>query len=263
MGAGKGILRRIGPGLVTAAVVLGPGSIVASSRAGAQASYALVWLLAVACACMAVFTSMGARLGCALTVTPLQYVAARWGRWLAVLTGLSAFLVTAGFQFGNNIGVAVGLASVTGINEIAWPPIFTVLALAFFLGARDVYAWLERFIIALVAVMIAAFAANLFWTGADPAKFARGLVPGVLAGPKLVIAGAMFATTFSAVAAFYQAYLVREKGWRRQDIPNAIGDAWAGIAVLGLIALTIMVGAAQVLHGSGADFKDVGALAGQ
>jgi len=30
------VMRRVGPGLITAAVVLGPGSIIASSRAGAE-----------------------------------------------------------------------------------------------------------------------------------------------------------------------------------------------------------------------------------
>jgi len=128
MNAPQGIFKRIGPGLITAAVVLGPGSIVASSRAGAEAHYNLIWLLVCACIFMATFTAMGARLGCALSVTPIQYVAERWGRAFAALVGISGGLVAAGFQFGNNIGVSVAMTSITGTPAWIWPPLFTARA---------------------------------------------------------------------------------------------------------------------------------------
>ena len=257
------LFKRIGPGLITAAVVLGPGSIVASSRAGAEAEYGLVWVLLLACLFMAIFTSMGARLGCALPVTPLQYVAERWGRALAALAGLSAFLVTAGFQFGNNIGVSVAMTGVTGIPLWVWPLAFTGLSLFFLLRARNVYQWLEKMMMVLVSVMIVAFVANLFWTGIHPGRLTGGLMPKPLTGNQLLILPAMLATTFSAVAAFYQAYLVRSKGWRRENVRVAIGDAWIGIAILGTIALTILIGAAETLFKEGGDFGDVGELAKQ
>lgn len=259
----RGWLKRIGPGLIMAALVLGPGSIVASSRAGAESEYRLIWVLALSCLFMAVFTSMAARLGCVLGVTPLQYVARRWGRWLAFILGFSAFLVTAGFQFGNNIGVAVALRGVTGLPGWIWPVAFTTLALVFLFGARHLYRLLEKLMLLLVVVMLGAFAANLFWAGFRPAEFARDLIPSRFAGNEPIIARAMLGTTFSAVGAFYQAYLVREKGWRRQNIGNAIADAWLGITVLGLIALVIMLSAAGALHGTGSGFENVGQLADQ
>jgi len=101
--------KRLGPGLITAAVVLGPGSIVSSSTAGAKAGYGLVWMLVLSAVVMATFTSMGARIGCALEESFLQHLAKRWGRPIAALTGFSAFFVAAGFQFGNNLGVAVAM----------------------------------------------------------------------------------------------------------------------------------------------------------
>ena len=159
------ILRRVGPGLITASMVLGPGSIVASSRAGAEGGYRLLWVLVVAGVFMAVYTSMGARLGCALNVTPLTHVARRTGRWLAVLAGLSAFLVTAGFQFGNNMGVSFAATGLTGVPHWIWPIAFTTASLMFLFTAKRVYTMLERMMMALVAVMIVCFFGNLFWTG--------------------------------------------------------------------------------------------------
>ncbi len=256
-------MRRIGPGLITAAVVLGPGTIVASSRAGAESGYGLVWLLVVAAVFMMTFTAMGARLGCALTVSPLQYIASRWGRPLAALTGLSAFLVASGFQFGNNIGVSVAMSELIPLPGWCWPVGFTALSLVFLLAAKEVYKLLERTMMVLVTVMILAFAANLFWTGVSPAGLIEGLVPRRFEGNGNVVGRAMFATTFSVVAAFYQAYLVQAKGWKREDLKTAVGDAWIGITILGGISLIIMIGAAEGLKGSAGEFTNIGELADQ
>ena len=254
------ILRRLGPGLITASVVLGPGSIVAASRAGAQGGYRLIWLLVTAGVLMAVYTSMGARLGCALDMTPLAYVAKRAGRWLAVLGGISAFLVAAGFQFVNNMGVALAASGLTGTPGWVWPIVFTSLSLLFLFWAKHVYVFIERLMIALVGIMILCFFTNLFWTGINLPKLFGGLIPRMAEGDAL-IARAMFPTTFSAVAAFYQAYLVQAKAWRRDQLPDAVRDAWAGIAILGLISAAILTGAAQTLHATGGSFGNLGELA--
>jgi len=255
------ILKRFGPGLITASIVLGPGSIVASSDAGARGEYRLVWVLVGASVLMAAYTAMGARLGCALDTSPLEHVSRRAGRWLAVLVGLSAFLVTAGFQFGNNLGVAFAASGLVGGPVWIWPLVFTGLSLSFLFAAKHLYRWLERFMMVLVGLMILAFFTNLFWTGVDLPKLALGLVPRWAAGDAGV-ARAMLATTFSVVAAFYQAYLVQAKGWRREDLPSAIRDAWLGIGILGLIAIVILVGSAQTLYGTGT-ITNVGQLAAQ
>jgi len=246
--------------LITASVVLGPGSIVASSRAGAESGYRLLWLLITAALLMAVYTSMGARLGCALGDTPLAYLAKRFGRWLSVIAGLSAFLVTAGFQFGNNLGAAFAVSAITGTPQWIWPLFFTALALFFLIAAKQFYALLEKLMMLLVAIMIVCFFANLFWTGIDIPKLATGLIPRIAQGDDL-IARAMFPTTFSAVAAFYQAYLVKAKQWQREDIKNAVYDAWAGIATVTLICTAIIAGAAEVLYGADQGFGNVGDLA--
>ncbi len=255
-------LRRVGPGLITASVVLGPGSIIASSRAGAEAGYGLVWVVVAAAILMATYTAMGARLGCALDTTPLEYLAEHRGKVLSVLVGLSAFFVCAGFQFGNNLGVAFAVSGVTKTPLWVWPLVFTGLSLAFLFFARHLYVVLERGMMALVAIMIVCFAANLFFTGVSVPKLAAGLVPR-LTKEQTTIAAAMLATNFSVIAALYQAYLVRAKGWNRENLSNAVGDAWTGIAVLGTIVIVIMIGAAQTLHATGASFQSAGDLANQ
>lgn len=262
----RSILRRVGPGFIMASVVLGPGSIVAASNAGAQAEYRLLWVLASAAVLMAVYTAMGARLGCALDTTPLDYVARRAGRWLAVAAGVSGFLVAAGFQFGNNLGVSLALNGLLGEQDWLppwiWPLVFTGLALLFLWRAKRFYQTLERLMMALVGVMILAFVVNLFWTGISPRSVVQGLVPR-LDKDDMVTVAAMTATTFSVVGAFYQTYLVRAKGWKREDLGTAVGDAWMGIAAVGLISSVILIGAAETLSGAGSSFTNIGDVARQ
>ncbi len=256
--------ERVGPGLITAAVVLGPGSIVSSSRAGADAGYGLVWMLALACVVMAVYTSMGARIGCALEESFLQFLSKRWGRPIAVITGFSAFFVAAGFQFGNNLGVAYAMEGIVpAVPTQVWPILFTVLSIVFMVMAKNVYHLLELVMRFFVGLMLIAFIGNLFFTGVSPVGLATGLIPGWFEEGEFLIAAGMLATTFSAVAAFYQTYLVQAKGWHKENLGYAIQDAWIGIGILGTMGLVIMIGAAQTLHGTGGDFKHIGELANQ
>ncbi|MEX0772740.1 MAG: divalent metal cation transporter [Balneolales bacterium] len=59
-----------------------------------------------------------------------------------------------------------------------------------------------------------------------------------------------FATTVSIAGAFYQSYLVKEKGWGIQDVKKGMTDSLLGIGLLGLVSLIIMISAAAVLHGT-------------
>ncbi len=262
----RSILRRVGPGFIMASVVLGPGSIVAASNAGARAEYGLLWVLVSAAVLMAVYTAMGARLGCALDTAPLDYVARRAGRWLAVAAGVSGFLVAAGFQFGNNFGVSLALNGLLGdpdwLPAWIWPLVFTGLALVFLWRAKRFYQTLEWFMMVLVGVMLLTFVANLFWTGFSPRGIVQGLVPR-LDKDDIISVAAMTATTFSVVGAFYQTYLVRAKGWKRDDLRTAVGDAWIGIAAVGLISSVILIGAAETLSGAGTKFTNIGEVARQ
>jgi len=253
----------VGPGFIVASVVLGPGSIIAASRAGAEAGYRLLWVLTCSVILMAVYTSMAGRLGCALDTTPLDFVARRMGRWLAFLAGLSGFLVVVGFQYTNNLAVAFAVSGIIGGPLWVWPLVFTALSIVFLACARELYRLLERAMLLLVVVMILSFVANLFWSGISVGRLFKGLVPRGFEKEELIIATAMLATTFSVIGAFYQAYLVRAKGWKREDIRTVVGDAWAGIFTLGLISAVILIGCAESLFGTGTSFQHIGQLAEQ
>jgi Mn2+/Fe2+ NRAMP family transporter len=258
----EGWLRRIGPGIVTAAVVLGPGSIVSVSKVGASFGYTFIWLLFLAAVFMIAYSTMAARFGCVSGNSLLGTVAERYGRWLAVLLGISGWMVTAGFQVGNNMGVLTGMEEIIPIRPWAWPVVFTGGSILFLYAAGHVYRILERLMLILVAVMILAFVFNLFRAGIDLGGAVRGLVPRIPEGD-FDSAKAMTATTFSIVAAFYLAYLVQEKNWGLAEYRTGIRDAALGIAILALLTLVIMLSAAGAFAGKSVDLASAGDVAAQ
>ena len=96
--------QALGPGLITACVVIGPGSILTSSKVGAGEGYSMAWVVVAAVMFMMVYLTLGARIGVATEKSSCQIITDRFGRWLAVLIGISVFFIAASFQFGNRLG---------------------------------------------------------------------------------------------------------------------------------------------------------------
>ncbi len=252
-------LRVLGPAFITASVVLGPGSIVTASKVGAGHGYSLIWMPIVCTLFMVTYTSMAARFACVSSESLLEALAREYGRWLSILLGISAFVVVAGFQSSNNISVAAAMEPLLPLPVWVWPLLFTGLSIYFLFAAKDLYQILERAMMVLVGVMIVAFLYNLVLSLFHAVPAEKELPPPAGGGNLLVITG-FFATTFSVVAAFFQAYLVQEKRWTLKEYRLGIRDAVAGISVLGLISLVIMVTAARTLRGQMGEIKDIAAL---
>ncbi|MEA3462511.1 MAG: Nramp family divalent metal transporter, partial [Bacteroidota bacterium] len=157
----KNLLKTLGPGFIIASVVLGPGSITVASRIGSEYGYAFLWVIVISIVFMITYTSMAARFGVVNSKSMLQSMADTYGRWFAILIGISAFLASSSFQFGNNLGIGIGMEGITGISEWVWPVIFTPLGIILIFWAKNLYKVLETLMKFMVMIMILAFFINL------------------------------------------------------------------------------------------------------
>ena len=283
--------RSIGPALITACVVFGPGSLVISSNVGAKYGYELLWLLAMTGVLMGTFMTMSARIGVVGGGSLCTLIASRLGRLAAAILGINLCLICAAFQFSNNVAVALAFESF-GVQRLlggenlspqtaAWINTgllagFNALVVVSIFVLRQVYKGLERIMKVMVAVVLVCFLVNLFVVLPSLLAVLKGLVPGVpeslslglpvkdaagkIDDPMLLIAS-LLGTTFSVAAAFFQGNLVREKGWGIEDYRRGIGDSIAGVAILTGISAMIMITSATVLRGKQA--SDIGVLAMQ
>ncbi len=264
------LFKAIGPGLVTACVVIGPGSIMTSTKVGAADGFSYIWVVILSVIFMMVYSTLAMKLGIATKVSTCDLVDKHAGRWLTIILGFSIFFISATYQYGNNLGVYFAL---TGTLDkliplgFGWVIVFNGLAMLFLFGFKNLYSVLEKAMSVLVAMMLLAFAVNLifaFSQSEEPVAsgLAMGLnpfadIPETLRrfnpfaehpDSEIPLLG-LIGTTFVVAAAFYQTYLVRFKGWGEKDISRGLFDTRVGAIIMVLITLMIMCTAASVLRG--------------
>ncbi len=287
--------RAIGPALITACVVFGPGSLLISSKVGATYSYELLWLLILSGVLMGAYMTMSARIGVVGGGTVCQLVSDRLGRPLAVILGINLFLICSAFQFSNNIAVAaaadaMGVAALFGDpsamseHQLNWINsgvliVFNAFIIGLVFSLRQVYRVLERGMKVMVALILVCFVINLLVVRPDMPALLGGLIPSIPEGvtlalprkvdgkiidPMILVAG-LLGTTFSVGGALFQGNLVREKGWAIQDYDRGFRDAIAGVCVLTGVSAIIMITAGTVLYGRVAqdEITNIGVLAQQ
>ena len=239
-------LKSVGPAIIVAAVVLGPGSIIVSSKVGAVFGYSAVWVLALAIILLIAMVRLAAHIGLAYEKTPCQEISDRVGRKTAIALGVVLFLIIACFQTSNNIAVAAAIEPLFGAALPTWAPAAAILAinaivLAILYILPSLYKRIEAIMKVLVLTMIIAFLTNAIAAAPSIIETLKGMLP-ILPQPDpnlakfsdqeaaqalkdpYTIIGALIATTFSLAAAFYQAYLVRERGWTLKDADRVRSD---------------------------------------
>ena len=243
------ILKTLGPGMITAALIFGPGSLTVTSKLGAGFGFKLLWIVLFTTLFMIVFTLMSARIGLTIKQTLLQYIREKYGALVAVIIGLGIFLVTISFQAGNSLGAGIAFAALFNTGTEPWILFFSLLAIAI-LFFRSFYKILEKIMIGMVSLMLFSFFITVIITKPPLTKIIQGFGPSFPKGSE-ILAIALVASSFSIVGAFYQAYLVREKGWARKDLKDCSREAVIGITMLGTLTMMVMICAGNVLHPQG------------
>ena len=239
-------IRSLGPGLITAALVFGPGSLTITTKLGAGFGFNLLWVIPVAIVFMISYTKMTARIGLKSKVSLMEIIRNRYGKIGASLLGISIFIITASFQAGNSIGAGVAFAELLGTSTPPWVLFFSLAAIIL-LFFRSFYKILEKIMIGMVLVMFISFLVTLLLSRPNLALIALGFVPTLPSGSELLTV-ALVASSFSVVAAFYQSYLVQEKGWKMDEFETATAESRNGIIVLGLLSGMIIICSSAVLH---------------
>jgi len=268
--------RSIGPALITACVVFGPGSLLISANIGASHGYQLLWLLILTGILMGTYMTMAARIGVVGGATPCTLIAQRLGRPAAAVIGINLCLICGTFQFSNNLAVAAAAETLVPKLDANWILLgFNGLIIIFLFAAKQLYRFLERTMKIMVGLMLLCFVINVILARPSLLGIVKGFIPswpdgvslgvprkidGAIHDPMiLILIASLLGTTFSVAAAFFQGNLVREKGWTIKDYSRGIGDSITGVCVLTGVSAIIMITAAKVIPGEPAD--NIGVLA--
>lgn len=243
----KKIIQTLGPGIITAALVLGPGSLTITTKLGANFGFQLLWVVGLVVIGMLVYTAMATRIGLASQVSLIQLIRQKYGKGITLILAMGIFLATTAFQTGNAVGAG---AAIGGLSEtdISFWIVFFALAACSLLFLPSFYKILERLMIGLVILMAVSFLLTLALSQPNLSELMEGLIPRIPDGAELLTL-ALIASSFSTIGAFYQSYLVREKGWSSADTKGAILESRIGIVLLGLLTGTVMLCAGTILYG--------------
>ncbi|HNT88933.1 MAG TPA: Nramp family divalent metal transporter, partial [Candidatus Hydrogenedentes bacterium] len=174
--------RSIGPALITACVVFGPGSLVISANVGATYRFELLWLLALAGLLMGAFMTMSARAGVTAGATHFSTIAREIGRPFAALLGAVLCLTCAAFQFSNNLAIALAVGAFAPEGyvlpvQLAAMAAINVVLVVFLFKAQHIFKSIEGIMKVMVGVVLISFLINLFVARPDWMAVVRGLVP--------------------------------------------------------------------------------------
>tara|TARA_R110002050_G_scaffold75052_5_gene160926 strand:+ start:31699 stop:32940 length:1242 start_codon:yes stop_codon:yes gene_type:complete len=249
--APKSFLKKLGPGIITAALVFGPGSLTINTKLGANYGYSLIWVLLLSMILMTAFTNMSTKIGLYSKDSFISRIKTEIGQRTALLVGLGIFLTTASFQAGNTVGASLAFSELFSTPMWIWILIFTSLAI-FLLFFKSFYKILEKLMIGLVILMLTSFLLTIIMVAPNIQEILMGIIPSVPDGSEYFII-TLTASSFSIVGAFYQSYLTQEKGVGIADKKDSLRESRTGIVILGMLSTLVMICAASVLKSNNID----------
>lgn len=249
-------LAFFGPGAIVASLTIGSGEVIFASRAGAVFGYAILWVVFIGLISKAALV-YGANHY--ITVTG-EHPMSRFARifpgprgWFPLLIGILAIASFPTFASGLSVGLGTYFQQLGWGSAQVWAiALILVAALIAYLGG---YEPLEKFQIAVVALLLLLVISSAFVTRPDWLGVLGGLVPDSLAYEPWVaekypdvVARPVFVEVVTFVGALgggmydYVGYtgLLREKRWGllgHRDV-DAIEDRIAGLERRGQIPLS-------------------------
>jgi NRAMP (natural resistance-associated macrophage protein)-like metal ion transporter len=258
-----GLLKSLGPGLVTGAADDDPSGIATYSQVGAQFGYGLAWTMLFSFPLMVVIQSIAARIGCVSGHGIAYNLRRRYSPWLlraVVLLLLVANIVNLGADLGA-MGAALGL--LIGGPVHLYTVVFAVVCvlLEIYMSYARYAAVLKWATLCLFAYVAVVFAAHVPWGTALAGTFVPHLV---FDKPHAMALVAVLGTTISPYLFFWQAGQEVEELRRRHvkalcitpreagpELSRIRTDTIVGMGISNLIALCIIFATAATLNANG------------
>ena len=247
------ILKRIGPGIILAGVVIGPDNITTSAMMGANYGYQMIWLVIPIAVMGTTFLLAIYRISMLTGMPIIHAIRHYYGNAAALIVGIATFLSCFFFTMGNITGSGAGMNLLLGINWKLGAMLMIALTLTLYF-MKGVYSKVEKAITVCILGMIICFYATLVSTGGpDFRAFGYSLTHWTVAEGALTTSLAYVSTNAAITAGIYGTYLGLEKKWKKEDLFNGIlvADSFAHVLAVILISGAIFLVGAIVLHPSG------------
>lgn len=243
------IFRFIGPAIIIAASIIGPGTVTTASSTGASHGYALLWCSVVSAILAYILNEPGLRWTLKTRTTMLEGIRAM-NPILAKVTFVALFVGALAYQTGNYLGAAMAInllvPAISVSGAVVLLAIFSVIIA--FIGK---YKILENVNTVLVAMMLFAFLITMFGSAPSVSSIAQGLVPKIPEGGRILVLS-LIGTTVCPDIPFAMSSLAKKR-WVNgvDDLKPAHNDLKFNMVATGVITCAITICAATNLFPRG------------
>ncbi len=253
---GRRHIKDLGPGIITGGAGDDPAGIVTYTTVGASTGFSLLWLMLLSTPMMIALQDMAARLAVITGKSLPEIVQTFHSRRLSlfmVMVLAMANTITIGADLH---GLSSVLEMITGIESVyLMVPVTAIIA---YLVVFRTYRTLKRFFMGLTFVLLAYLVAAVT-VGPDLKEIARStFIPHMEGSPAFLLAAlGLLGTTVSPYLLFWQAAEEREEHKTVAQAREVAWDTAIGMVYSNLIAFSIIIVAAVVLHGRGLPLESV------
>ncbi len=229
----RDILKKIGPGIVLSASIVGSGELIATTTLGAEVGYTVMWLIIFSCLIKALVQSFLGRYTIAKGETGLEAfnrIPGRIGRVNWVVWAWAAMVLVTLFQIcAMFVGVSQAMRLLTGIDVMWWVLGFFVLTLVLLLGGA--YHRIERLamvkvgLFTLITLLSAVVLTRMpeYFSWSDVWQGFTFKLPDAGLATALAVFGI---TGVGATELYMYTYWCVEKGYARYTGPHEESEAW-------------------------------------
>lgn len=268
----SGYLKMIGPAIVMAAVVVGPGTVTTASNMGAKYGYDLIWVVILSALCGFLFQLPAINLTHKRGLTIMEAIRMYYNKKVATVLFVLIYFCVCISQAANFLGAAMAMNYfVPSLSLTAWAAVMAGLALLMVLFAN--YGWLEKFTEGLVLLMVLSFVITMVGSKPDVgAMVTDGFAFRIPDGDYMIIL-AMLATTMiydlplSLSSLHKEKYINPASPYSKYPaslkMRTAKIDLIVGSSVSAVLTLTIMICSAVNLHPLGITISSAADMAAQ
>jgi manganese transport protein len=248
----------LGPAFIAAVAYIDPGNFATNIAGGAKFGYLLLWVVLSANLIAMLVQTQSAKLGIATGKNLAELCRERFSRRTSIGLWLQAEVVAMACDIAEVVGAALGLNLLFGIPLFPAGLIAGAGAFALLTLQQRGFRRLEAGITALVGVVVASFAFELFDAKPDGGEVAKHLfLPGFGGTESLLLATGIIGATVMPHVIYLHSALTQKRivGRNPEEKRRILGfervDVVIALSLAGAVNLAMMIVAAALFHGSG------------
>lgn len=250
------IISLLGPAFVAAVAYVDPGNFAANISAGAEYSYALLWVLVMANFMATIVQYTSAKVGIVTGKDLPQLIATKLSKKWRVAYWLQAELVAIATDLAEVIGGAIALNMLFGIPLLGGAIITGLVSLLLLaIYSRRGQKTFERIVVGVLLIIPIGFIIGLIMQPPNGAAALGGLVPTLRNADMVLLATAMLGATVMPHVVYLHSALTRDRHGKvaKSQISSLLRatkiDVVIAMVVAGSVNIMMLLLAASSLQG--------------